>query len=192
MNAENINSEIMHEAYNILHSKGLYSILKKLGEPIVSGSYWLEMMTWRDLDIYVAIDSLSQDSFFDVGKEISVCLRPAKMNFRNEFIGKTPHLPKGLYWGVHTNLFNQSWKIDIWGMEIDEVRRKQKALEKLKVQMDQSKRKVILDLKTQLHAHPKYRREFFSVDIYNAVIDGKVHAIDDFKVWLLVKNGLKL
>lgn len=192
MNVENINTEIMNEASDILHKKGLYSILKKLGEPHVSGSYWLEMMTWRDLDIYVANDSISQDLFFEVGKEISICLQPTKMNYRNEFIGRTSHLPRGLYWGVHANVFNQPWKIDIWVLELDEVSRKQDALQEIKVRMNQGKRKIILDLKSQLHSHPKYRKEFFSVDIYNAVIDGEAHSVEEFKVWLFDKKDLKV
>lgn len=33
------------------------------------------------------------------------------MSFRNELVGETAHLPNGLYWGVHTKLFDQKWKL---------------------------------------------------------------------------------
>lgn len=192
MDVEKVNSDIMNEANKILHDKGLFPILEKLGTPLVSGSYVLRMMTWRDLDIYVESDSINQDSFFDVGKEISSCLQPSKMSFRNEFIGKTSHLPNGLYWGVHTNLFEKPWKIDIWIMGSDEVRKKQESLEKMKVQISQDTRQAILHLKSQLHTHQRYRKEFFSVDIYNAVIEDQIHTVNEFKVWLYERKGIEI
>ncbi|MGE7692386.1 hypothetical protein ACQKMI_24840 [Lysinibacillus sp. NPDC097214] len=189
---EKLNSDILDEANEILYKLGLYDALKKYGNPQVSGSYSLKLMTWRDLDIYLETDTSNNDNFFELGKEISIKLKPTKMSFRNELIGKTPHLPNGLFWGVHTNLFGHQWKIDIWAIGSEEVKKKQNDVEEIKIQLDDIKRKSILELKKQLHSHPKYRKAFFSVDIYQSVINDNIESLSQFEEWLSRKSGIKL
>ncbi|MBS4220285.1 hypothetical protein KHA96_18445 [Bacillus sp. FJAT-49711] len=189
---EDLNLMITREANEILYTLGLFNILKKYGNPHISGSYLLKMMTWRDLDIYLESDRMNDELFFELGKEISINLKPAKMSFRNELIGRTPHLPKGLYWGVYTTFFGQQWKIDIWAISSREFQKKLSEFEKLYSQIDSIKRKRILDLKSQLHSHHKYRKVFFSVDIYEAVVQDNIQTINQFKEWLIEKNGVEL
>ncbi|WP_214484765.1 hypothetical protein [Bacillus sp. SM2101] len=128
---EKLNKEIMRESDEILYTMGLYDLLKKFGNPQVSGSYSLKIMTWRDLDIYLESDTINVDMFFELGKEITLKLEPSKMSFRNELIGQTPHLPSGLYWAVHINLFGQQWKIDIWTIYSEEVKEKQNVVKEI-------------------------------------------------------------
>ncbi|WP_163579211.1 hypothetical protein [Gracilibacillus saliphilus] len=191
-NLETLNDCIFGEVNKILYTLGLYDTLQKFGNPQVSGSYSLKMMTWRDLDIYLESDTISNKEFFDLGKEISLLLSPSKMSYRNELIGKTPHLPNGLYWGVHTNLFGQRWKIDISAIGPGEVKEKQNEVEKLKDRIDNAKRKSILSLKNQLHSNPKYRKKFFSVDIYDAVINNNIKSLEQFDEWIYIKKGIEL
>ena len=188
---EKLNTAILDEANEILYTLGLYDSLKKYGNPQVSGSYSLKLMTWRDLDIYLESDTSNNDSFFELGKEISIKLKPSKMIFRNEFIGKTPHLPNGLYWGIYSVLNGQQWKIDIWAIDSEEIQKKQNDVEEIKKQLDNNKRKSILELKSELHSHSKYRKEFFSIDIYQSVINDHVETIHQFDEWVLNKRGIK-
>jgi hypothetical protein len=187
-----LNEKILKEADEILYEFGLYDSLKKFGNPQVSGSYLLKLMTWRDLDIYLESETIDNETFFELGKEITMKLNPSKMSFRNELIGKTPHLPKGLYWGVHTKLFDQQWKIDIWAIDSEEVKQKQGGVEELKSKIDKYKRQSILELKNQLHSHPLYRKTFFSVDIYDAVLNDKIISIQQFKEWLYIKKEIQI
>lgn len=192
LDLDTLNEIILNEADEILYEFGLYDSLKKFGNPQVSGSYLLKLMTWRDLDIYLESESIDNETFFELGKEISIKLNPSKMSFRNELIGKTPHLPKGLYWGVHTNHFDQKWKIDIWAIDSEEVKQKQSGVEELMFKIDNYKRRSILELKNQLHSHPLYRKTFFSVDIYDAVLNDKITSLEQFKEWLYKKKEIKI
>ncbi|WLR42273.1 hypothetical protein LC087_16335 [Bacillus carboniphilus] len=189
---EENNKKIIREANEILYTLGLHDLLKKFSNPHVSGSYHLKIMTWRDLDIYLVSDTINNDNFFELGKEISHMLEPSKMSFRNEMIGKTPHLPKGLYWGVHTSLFEQQWKIDIWSIDAKEFNEKQYVTEEIKIQLHDTNRNTILELKNLLHDHPKYRKVFFSVDIYDAVLNDHIDCIQSFEKWLYIKRGIDL
>src|ERR1051326_8117974 len=109
------NDLIKKEADEILHSKGLLQILNSFGTPHISGSYSLDLMTWRDLDIYLEAGNITTKDFFLLGEKIATALNPLKMSFRNEIIAKTKGLPNGLNWGIYLgNERAGAWKIDIW------------------------------------------------------------------------------
>jgi hypothetical protein len=186
---ENLNQMILQEAHVIIHSYGLIDILEKYGKPWFHGSYALRLMTWRDLDIYLCTDQLNQSMFFDLGKDLSFCLHPSKMHFRNELQGADTHLPKGLYWGIYARLMKQDWKIDIWAIDEEQFIQKQREFRQLESKIDEQKRKVILNLKHYLSKHPDYRKKFFSVDIYDAVFEG-AKTLSDFSKWLNKNKGL--
>ena len=94
-------------------------ILGKCGTPVLTGSYVLELMTWRDLDIYLESNDMTEVRFFELGRDIALCLKPRRMQYRNEFVGKTPSLPTGYYWGIDTSSLKSpdAWKIDIWALD---------------------------------------------------------------------------
>jgi hypothetical protein len=98
---QNINLNIKREADAILYEKGLINILHSFGTPYVHGSYLLDLMTWRDLDIYLQADDISIPDFFVLGERICSLFSPVKMSFRNELKAKTKGLPTGLYWGIY-------------------------------------------------------------------------------------------
>src|SRR5687767_13560713 len=119
-----LNSIIKEEADNIFFEKGLSGILSSFGTPHISGSYALDLMTWRDLDIYLEVDNISETDFFTLGSKVCSALTPVKMSYRNELIGKTKGLPAGLYWGVYLgNERAGAWKIDIWAVDPSECHR---------------------------------------------------------------------
>ena len=73
---EKLNSTIISEANKILYDQGLLEILGKYGNPVLTGSYVLELMTWRDLDIYLGTNQMTESRFFQLGVEIALCLKP--------------------------------------------------------------------------------------------------------------------
>jgi len=106
---------IRGEASRLLHSGGLQGILERHGIVVPTGSYYLDLMAWRDLDLYLIEDDASAEDFFLLGAEINSLLGPVKMSFRNELIGQAEGLPAGLYWGVYLGDERAgAWKIDIW------------------------------------------------------------------------------
>jgi hypothetical protein len=112
-----LNQLIKAEADVLLSEKGLLQILNSFGKPHITGSYSLDLMTWRDLDIYLEVNNLSEADFFNLGSQICTTLTPVKMSFRNELLAKTKGLPAGWYWGVYLgNERAGGWKIDIWAV----------------------------------------------------------------------------
>ena len=182
--------DIRAEADDVLRS-GLLSILGGHGEVHMVGSYALELMTWRDLDIHVVREELEVSAFFDLGGEIARLLKPHRMHFRDESSVATPGLPPGYYWGVYLGDERAgAWKIDIWQTDrqtFDLVRR---FGDDLSARLNDPNRAVILEIKAACWRHPQYRREFTSADVYAAVLDRGVRDVPGFWADLYETKGI--
>ncbi|MGM1050692.1 MAG: hypothetical protein ACQEXX_31945 [Bacillota bacterium] len=114
------------------------------------------------------------------------------MHYRNEFIGCTEHLPRGFYWGCYTNIISNAWKVDVWAISSDEFAQRHQEIHELKSKINAEQRMAILRLKKSLYNHPLYRKQFFSVDIYTAVIEDYIDSENNFNNWLHVNRGITL
>jgi hypothetical protein len=183
-----INQQIKNEADYILTEKGLLHLLTKYGTPHISGSYALNLMTWRDLDIYLESENITEVDFFRLGGEIATLFNPVKMSFRNETIAKTPGLPSGLYWGIYLgNERNGAWKIDLWDVNSIEYQRLLQFCMAVQEKLTPEKTLQILNIKSQCWQDPAYRRSYVSMDIYKAVLDNKITDIQGFRDYLKFK-----
>jgi hypothetical protein len=177
-----LNEEIKKEADALLHEKGLLALLRSFGTPHVSGSYALDLMTWRDLDIYLEMEDLKESSFFSLGGQLASLLMPVKMSFRNETIAKTPGLPQGFYWGIYLgNERKDAWKIDIWAVHSAECKRLLDYCMGIQEKLDKQKSTQILAIKSCCWQDPEYRRSYSSMDIYTAVLEEGITDMEGFK-----------
>src|SRR3990172_6957699 len=121
---ENQNSLITAEANKILYEKGLWTMLSKYGKPAPTGSYVLGLMVWRDLDIYIESNEMTESKFFELGAELASVLKPHRMQYLNEFLIKRDHLPLGFYCGVLivSPDFPEEWKIDLWAIDSEQLK----------------------------------------------------------------------
>jgi hypothetical protein len=180
-----LNLLIQSEADDILYHKGLLEVLRKYGKPHISGSYVLDLMTWRDLDLYLEADHIPEAKFFELGKELVDLLTPVKMSYRNERQGKNEALPIGLYWGIYLgNEREGAWKIDIWAVNSKELQDRLTYCDILKRKLTSVTRRKILQIKSQCWKDPEYRRSFLSIDIYQAVLNHGVSTLYEFKEYL--------
>ena len=176
-------------ADEILFEKGLFKLLRSFGTPHIHGSYSLDLMTWRDLDIYIEVNEISETQFFLLGSKICTHLKPVKMSFRNELIAGTTGLPYGLYWGVYLgNERAGAWKIDIWVVNPLECKRCTDYCAGIKKKLSPESSLRILAIKSQCWKDPEYRRTYDSADIYNAVLEKNVADAEGFKNYLKTKK----
>jgi len=181
------------EADSILHEKGLLALMGAYAIPHVTGSYALDLMTWRDLDINLESPDMREERFFELGGRIAVALRPSRMQFRNERIARTPGLPSGLYWGVHAAFPEQRiWKIDVWCVPSEECRRLLRHCDDIARRLTPSARTAILQIKARCCEHPEYRYGFSSQDIYTGVLDDGIETFDQFRAYLQERKGISV
>jgi hypothetical protein len=176
---------IRKEADQMLYEKGLFALLRNYGTPHITGSYDLELMTWRDLDIYLESNTISEAEFFDLGKKLVILFDPVKMSYRNERKAATVGLPSGLYWGIYLGDERRgAWKMDIWTMDTEELGRRIKFCADIKSRLTAETRKAIIEIKSQCWKNPAYRRSFSSTDIYTAVLDHRITGMQEFENYL--------
>jgi hypothetical protein len=182
--------DIRAEADELLRS-GLRSLLNRHGEVHVVGSYVLELMAWRDLDIHVVQENLDVGRFFDLGGGIARLLKPHRMHFRDESAVGTPGLPRGFYWGIYLGDERRgAWKIDIWQTNQDAFDLVRRYGDALSARLNETNRSVIMDIKAACWRHPEYRRGFTSGDVYAAVLDRGVRDVPGFWTDLRETKGI--
>jgi len=182
--------ELQEEGKDVLDDLGLLDFLSRFSTPHIVGSLTSGLMTWRDIDIELYKQPDENDMWdtahFLFGKEHVRSVWEADYRKRTD----SP-FPKGLYIGVkYQKEIGKKWKIDLWFMpKRDTPDYHAWVMDKLP-SLTQEKKLSILKLKSMLAAHPQYRKQIFSIDIYKAVIEEDVHDIDSFKNYLKKTNRM--
>lgn len=180
--------EIRREADHLLDERGLRALLLEYGTVHVFGSYALQLMAWRDLDINLETRDLSLSEFFALGRRIAQLLRPVRMSFIDNRPGRLHDVPCGLYWGIRVGSLQEpwegGWKIDIWAMEPEECAKNIQSLEDIRRRLTPEARETILRIKSQFWRHPEYRKSFSGPAIYEAVLDHGVTSTREFANYL--------
>ena len=181
--------ELREEADSLLCEKGLQDIVQSAGPACVTGSYSLNLMTWRDLDISVQLQhEIDVSGFFDIGHKIADKFRVVKMTFSNQFIRPDVPFDRGLYWGIRVFHLDGEWHIDLWGFGKDDYQRGLRDFNQLSEQLKEADRLAILRIKDEVCQRPGYRYNFGSLDIYDAVSKHHIKTIKDFDEWLITKG----
>lgn len=165
----------------MLHERGLLETLRRYGDVVPHGSYALDLMVWRDLDIYVCPPVLDLHGFFATGKALATLLSPHRMHFRDERDATDGTLPAGLYWGIYLRDHPiGAWKIDIWAVERDELTRLLRYQKQVAAKLNADNRRAILAIKSRVHSHPEYRRRFSARQVYDAVLEHGVRTVEEY------------
>ena len=111
-------NELKSEADDIIYKQGLKEIIKPYGKVYFTGSYFLDLMSWPDLDVELSMepDPFSLETFFILGKDIAELLHVSSMTFYNRILFKIRDTtPDGLYWNLHVILIMiEDYSKNIW------------------------------------------------------------------------------
>jgi hypothetical protein len=183
----NYSKEIRNEADDILHKAGLLALLQKYGNVKFTGSYELDLMIKKDIDITIITQKLSLQNFYQMGGEISALLLPHSMFFRNTKVKRINKRPNnGYYWGVQF----ADWKLDIWALDENVYGGSVRYLDSLLEKITDENKLIILNLKYHFMEDKAYGIKFNSKDIYDAVLNCGVKTGEEF-IDYLIKKGDK-
>jgi len=176
---------LRREAKALLSDRWLLALFAEYGTVHLSGSYALQLMTWRDLDIYMEAPNITVDEYFELGRQIYRLLTPKKMHFNDHRENLLEGGIKGLYWGLYLGDERKgAWKIDLWTFDSATCRNRLMHNEGIRNRLTPETRTAILEIKSLLWTHPEYRRSLASQMIYNAVLDAGVRDIEAFGVYV--------
>jgi len=172
------------EADRLLHRDGLLPAIAGAGPTTVIGSYALDLMTWPDLDVSMALPhERDVAAFFDVGRAIARSFVAIRMTFSNQFIRPDVPFDHGLYWGIRLGYGEREWKVDLWGYGPDAYLSHLAEFEALRARLAAADRRAILRVKDAVCRRPTYRRDVSSMDVYAAVAEGGVRTVEEFDAW---------
>lgn len=180
--------ELQREANKFLADINLMDSLSKFGTPVIAGSLAAGLMTWPDIDIEVYSEKLvTREDLADFAKEMFRFPGNERIVLLDNREGYYPYYSYGLY----VMLQQKRWKVDIWFFLNGQKNTGKDYLEDILKKLNPENRKVILEIKAAISDNPRYRKDIFSVDIYNAVLDEGVRDLEQFKVYLR-KSGRSL
>lgn len=107
--------ELREEADSLLHDFGLLASLKRYGEVHPVGSYRMNMMVWRDLDVDLACDSISPEMMYSISAEINNRLNPYR------FEGRYGVGENRSFYGCETAVTGTCWNLDLWFLPKDDI-----------------------------------------------------------------------
>ena len=181
-------SALRQEADAVMQKIGLLDILSQYGEVTFSGSYFLDVMAYPDVDLYLSKVSIAQ--LFEIGARLAESELVQEIMFKKSDESK---LPGGLYLKprvVHGD-WGRPWKVDLWSLDDAVIRGQMRDLWRFKEQMTPQLREQIIAYKvsvlTSHHRTPMYSGYF----IYKAFIDEGM--IDPTAVTrYLIQNGIRM
>ncbi len=188
MTPEERSRALRTEADEVLELIRLRELCAPVGELTPTGSYYLDLMMYPDVDLY--LPPTTPETLLRIAAEIAKDTRVQRINYIR---GGPGDLKDGLYikpvlahgdWG-------RPWKIDIWSLPPDVVGRKQAELDDLSARMAPHHRAIILNTKYQLLTDEGRTPMFSGIFIYQAVIDNGLEELHDV-VEYLKANGVAL
>lgn len=191
---EEITNKLQKEAKDLLNNKSLWSPFISSGKIHVTGSAYLDLLVYPDLDVYYEIfdpkiniiDIFAEAARYFIGmKEVS------SLKLEKELNKKYPNkVPEGIFFQYKINNGKHLWKVDIWAIADRKVlEKKMKELKNFKEKMNEDQRKLILLTKHQL-AKPFGRTPVFSSYlVYKAVLEEGINDVDQIIAYIRNQGG---
>lgn len=156
--------KLRHEADLVLGLIRLYDILRPYGKVYPSGSYFLDVMVYPDIDLYIT--KINIDQLFEIGAQIASCELVTQVVF--EKTDDPVHMPEGLYLKprVKYGEWGRPWKIDIWSLEEKIILHKMADMHHFKVKMTPSLREQIIRYKLSVMTSQKRTPRYSGYYIY--------------------------
>ncbi len=188
-----INAKLKQEASIVLEK--ILPLLSHYGVVHVGGSYNLDTMAWKDLDIAVLTEDLSSETVFGILREIGTLLFPTELLLKDYSYVTSKHGNNGRYIQCkQAHVDGMIWdKIDI--IVSDNKEHIQEQIDKniyWKEVIKESDKESIIAIKEHFWTHPLYRKDIVSVDIYRAVALEGVRTVEEFREWLEREKGVRV
>jgi hypothetical protein len=180
---------LRQEADVVIGLLRLEDILRPYARLFPTGSYFLDVMVYPDIDLYITKVSLEQ--LFEIGAQIARSTFVTQVVF--EPTDDPVRLPDGLYLKPRVNYgdWGRPWKIDIWSLDEKIIHLKMADMRHFKKKMTPGLREQIIRYKLSVMTSQKRTPVYSGYYIYKAFID---EGLTDFEsvTRYLICNGIKL
>jgi hypothetical protein len=182
MNPLELSAKVRHEADLVMQMVRLSEILRSFGEITFTGSYYLDVMVYPDIDLY--IPSVSIEDLFGAGAQLAASDLVTQVIFEKSAI---PNLPGGHYLKPRIDYgdWGRPWKIDIWSLDQTVIDCKMAELQRLKAKMSPHLREQIITYKCSIINSQKRTPMYSGYQIYKAFLDEGLTSFQDVTRYLV-------
>jgi len=181
--------KLRQEADVIMGLIRLNDILRPYGKVFPSGSYFLDVMVYPDIDLYITKVSIEQ--LFEIGAQVASCELVTQVVF--ERADDPVRMPEGLYLKprVKYGEWDRPWKIDIWSLEEQIIMNKMADMHHFQVNMTPVLREQIIRYKLSVMTSQKRTPMYSGYYIYKAFIE---EGLTDFEsvTQYLISNVIQM
>jgi hypothetical protein len=172
-------SSLRTEALQLVRNIGLLAVLEEaFGAAALVGSVDLDLMTWRDIDVYAPVECSDKAAFLNAVTAIAAQIAAAGHEiigavFNDEWVQPRGDYGRGYYWGLRVRTgAGETWKVDLWGWDRETFANKMAQHGELKRALAKCDRDLILKLKSEAMQLPEFRKTVTSWDVYQRVLGG--------------------
>jgi tRNA splicing endonuclease len=181
-------SRLRQEADLVLQKVGVYDILRPHGRIVPTGSYFLDVMVYPDIDLMMSRVSIEQ--LFQIGGRLASSDLVFEVVFAKS---RDAELPGGLYLKPRIDYgdWGRPWKIDIWSLDDPVIDQKMEPMARFKSEMVDPIREQIIRYKLSIMTAEKRTPMYSGYFIYKAFID---EGMTDFQqvTRYLIDNGISV
>lgn len=166
------------EANEILKKLGLTQKLQNFGKVEIIGSYKLDLMWQKDIDIYIK-NPIAPNKYDLIGLMQNLFSEDQFFYFKIEdnTTQVKPELPKGV--GMFIKLYS-GWKFDLWFMSEEEASEIESITLDLFKKYNPEMKETILQYKKTSVEQGVYNKKFTSYDLYKAIIEDEIESIEKY------------
>jgi len=181
-------ARLQREAAGLMQSIQLMESLGPTGEVFFTGSYFLDVMVYPDLDLYVSMTSI--DKIFTAAGRMTSHPIVTRVTFENE---EHAILPGGLYLNLRVNLgdWGRLWKVDIWWLDEALIHEKIRVMRRFKMLLTPDLREQIIRYKASIINSLGRTPQFSGYFVYKAFLEEGLRSPADVSAYL-VANGINI
>jgi hypothetical protein len=181
-------ASLRQEADFILQAVNLYEIVQPYGRITPTGSYYLDVMAYPDIDLYLS--KVTVEKMFAIGGQLAACDLVYQVVFEKS---QTPRLPGGLYLKprIAYGEWERPWKIDIWSLADELIDEKMAEMHRFKQVMTAEIREQIIRYKYAILTASQRTPMYSGYYICKAFIDEGLTDFQAVTVYL-VEHGIRI
>jgi hypothetical protein len=177
-------------AQSILDYYAIEPLLEQLGEVHKVGSYVYGLMVRPDIDFLIYSDSPTVKPLLEIANSVMLADGIGKVSIHNQYLWPSnASVTKSMYLGIKPVWENEFWQIDVHVMKPEDHVDQDNFYLNWEKELTEKQKDTILLLKTVLNDDGRYPHEFSSVEVYKAVLMGKVSTIKQLERWKISQSN---
>jgi hypothetical protein len=185
-------STIKDQADLLITSKKLNDFFSQFGDVIYTGSYALDLMTWKDIDLQIKLENWQNKNvviaaifnYMLLDKEV------IHMEYTNSSKERDAKMPEGVYLQFRILNNREIWKMDLWILSKIDFQQNREFMQQMEQMLEDNPkiRDLILEIKFEMMVGNTRPPKMASYYLYQAILFNKIYDKEEIKNFIRAHN----